>query len=102
MTLRKLFKEMIIRSSVIFNSLLDFNLKKVFSKRFFILISLSLFTPFFVFYSFMMSAVLLKYYSISYFFLLIPLFILSILTRFLLKKIKSNFLAFKYEFKTRK
>jgi len=33
MTLRKLFKEIILRSCAVFNSLLDFNLKNLFSLK---------------------------------------------------------------------
>ena len=50
MTLRKLFKEMIIRSYDIVNDLLDYDFKKLsFLKRLFILVSISLFTVFFIF-----------------------------------------------------
>ena len=103
MTLRKLFKEMIIRSSVIFNSLLDFNLKKLlFLKRLFILVSISSFTAFFIFFSIVISIAICTENSISYIYLLLPFAVLFFPIRFLLKKIKSNFLAFKNEFKTRK
>ena len=103
MTLRKLFKEIIIRSCDIFNNLLDFNLKKLlFLKRLFILISISLFTAFFVFLSIVFSMAICKENSVSYIYLLLPFAVLFFPTRFLLKKIKSNFLALKYEIKIKK
>ena len=59
MTLRKLFKQIIIRFCDLFNELLDFNLKKLlFLKRLFILISISLFTAFFIFFSIVISVVI--------------------------------------------
>tara|TARA_B110000459_G_scaffold140552_1_gene153219 strand:+ start:164 stop:475 length:312 start_codon:yes stop_codon:yes gene_type:complete len=103
MTLRKLFKEIIIRSCDIFNNLLDFNLKKLlFLKRLFILVSISLFTVFFIFFSILIPILICAESSIPFIYLLLPYAVLFFPIRFLLKKIKSNFLAFKYEFKTRK
>jgi len=103
MTLRKLFKEMIIRSCDIFNGLLDFDLKKLsFLKRLFIFASISLFTAFFIFFSILIPIVICVESSIPLIYLLLPYAVLFFPIRFFLKKIKSNFLALKYEIKTRK
>ena len=103
MTLRKLFKKIIIRSCDLFNELLDFNLKKLlFLKRLFILVSISSFTAFFIFFSIVISMAICAENSISYIYLLLPFAVLFFPTRFLLKKIKSNFLALKYEIKIKK
>tara|TARA_B110000093_G_C12598622_1_gene257084 strand:+ start:33 stop:350 length:318 start_codon:yes stop_codon:yes gene_type:complete len=103
MTLRKLFKQIKIRSCDFFNELLDFNLKKLlFLKRLFILISITLFTAFFVFFSIVISMAICVENSISYIYLLLPFAVLFFPIRFLLKKIKSNFLELKYEIKAKK
>jgi hypothetical protein len=103
MTLRKLFKEIIIRSYDIVNDLLDFDLKKLsFLKRLFILASISLFTVFFIFFSILIPIVICEESSIPFIYLLLPYAVLFFPIRFFLKKIKSNFLALKYEVKTRK